>query len=267
MKAETSKKIEKNIYEEFRSGSFRFVVAVYPLPKDTRTVSQDEYAAGLQWARRRRVELLEQKAASKLGLHQSPASASFGLPPSSFASSAVRLVPLGHRVAPESIRLQDVFDSFRSTELAKLAGKDAETSRLNKLGEWFGKMTLGQLDSVLIERWRGLRLSGLLGSGRNPDRSAIRDDQLQLDVGRNFKAQSLIDNSCIKPLSKHQKHWRVKQAIKHGKPLPAVVVFPVSSQTARHELALLRRTIKAYFESQGLHAFPLCQYNLRHLPD
>jgi integrase len=166
----------------------------------------------------------------------------------------VRLVPVGHRVAPESIRLQDVFEAFRRTELAKLAGKNAETSRLNKLAEWFGQMTLGQLDCALIEQWTELRLSGLLGSGRNPDRSAVRDDQLQLDGESNSKNQSPVDKISQKPLTKHQRHWRVKQAIKKGETLPTAIVFPVSSQTARHELVLLRRTIKAYFESQGLHA-------------
>lgn len=48
-KDRTSKKIESNIYVESYSGAIRFIIAVYPLPKETRTCSPDEYKDGLQW--------------------------------------------------------------------------------------------------------------------------------------------------------------------------------------------------------------------------
>ncbi|MES2742308.1 MAG: hypothetical protein V4754_15350 [Pseudomonadota bacterium] len=68
MKDRQSKKVEKNIYVESRSGAYRFTVAVYPLDKETRTVSPNDYDAGLHWARTCRVELLAKKGANKKGL-------------------------------------------------------------------------------------------------------------------------------------------------------------------------------------------------------
>ena len=62
----TTKTIEKNIYAEERNGSVRFIVAVSPFPKDSSTRSMGERTRGLQWARRRRLELLEQKHAANL---------------------------------------------------------------------------------------------------------------------------------------------------------------------------------------------------------
>ena len=57
-------KVEKNIYVELRSGAVRFVVEVSPLPKSSSTFDVSQFDFGLRWARRRRVELLEQKSQS-----------------------------------------------------------------------------------------------------------------------------------------------------------------------------------------------------------
>ena len=59
MNDKPSKKVEKNIYVELHSGSFRFTVAVSPLKREPRTVSPEEYNIELQRGRRCRVELLE----------------------------------------------------------------------------------------------------------------------------------------------------------------------------------------------------------------
>lgn len=247
MKSSTSKKIEKNIYEEFRSGSHRFTVAVYPLEKETRTVPPDEYHIGLQWARGRRVELLGQKLANKTGLPQAVTVA---------PSSAFNLVTQGGPTRPDAIRLQDIFDAYRATELSKLAGEDAQTCRLKKLEEWFGHLSLGEVDYDRIEHWKARRLSGILGSGRNPNRGTAPEEQLKTKAERQSEEKSGSKRNdeevAKKPLTKHQKHWRKTQAIKDGIKIPETFVFPVSTQTVRHELVLLKRAIKAYFLSRNL---------------
>jgi integrase len=102
---------------------------------------------------------------------------------------------------------------------------------LRRLRQWFGRLTLGQLDYRVLEKWQTQRLTGLLGSGRNPNRG---NDGAQDDDP--------------KPLAKHQRHWRKTP----GKELPCKQVYPVSTQTARHELVLLRRAIQSYFKLQRL---------------
>lgn len=247
MKDVKSKIVEKNIYVESRSGAYRFTVAVYPLAKQTCTVSPNDYDAGLHWARTCRVELLAKKVANKNG---SPFVGAL-LP-----SSPVSLVIEEAVILPGAIRLQPVFDSYRETELSKLAGESSQAGRLRKLEEWFGHLTLDELDTKCVEKWLQRRLCGLLGSGRNPDRSVAPKEQLKTMAEGRSDAQSVnqqsIDESPAQPLTKHQKHWRKKQAIKHGSELAMEEVFPVSSQTARHELVLLRKAINAYFSSTNL---------------
>jgi hypothetical protein len=58
-KKQNSTRFEKHIYIENRSGALRFKVVVTPL-QDSATFSTEE--EGALWARRRRVELLEDKA-------------------------------------------------------------------------------------------------------------------------------------------------------------------------------------------------------------
>lgn len=221
MKNQTSTKIEKNIYVETRSGAHRFCVAVHPFKRETRTCSPEEYKEGLQWARQRRVDLLNQKAGNS----------SSRPPDGGFPSTSAIAPEHESEPSPDAIRLGDVFQSFRDTELAKLAGRKSEASRLKNLDAWFGHLTLGQIDYPRIEKWKAQRLSGLLGSGRNPNRG-------RSDGG----------DGAAKPLTKHQKHWRKKQ----GQEIPETRVFPVSTQSVRHELMLLRRTVFSYFKTKSL---------------
>ncbi len=72
-----TKKVESNIYVETRGQATRFIVAVYPIPKDSATFS--DRAEGLLWARRRRVEFLEQKAGVRAA--KSPQAAAVGADP------------------------------------------------------------------------------------------------------------------------------------------------------------------------------------------
>jgi O-succinylbenzoate synthase len=116
--------VEKNIYVEVRSGSLRFAVEVSPLPKVSRTFDIDQFDEGLRWARRRRVELLEQKLDAK--------------------PQALPLAPTvapGH--TPAEISVRDILENYRLRELPKLAGAASDLSRLKRLGEWFGHLTLG----------------------------------------------------------------------------------------------------------------------------
>lgn len=193
--------VEKNIYVEVRSGSLRFAVEVSPLPKVSRTFDIDQFDEGLRWARRRRVELLEQKLDAK--------------------PQALPLAPTvapGH--TPAEISVRDILENYRLRELPKLAGAASDLSRLKRLGEWFGHLTLGQLDYDLLDRWMVERQAGLLGSGR-------------------------VSNPT---LTKHQKHYRKKM----GHVLPPAVIVPPSAQTVRHEITLMRRALVAYFRANKL---------------
>jgi len=197
----TSGTVEKNIYVEVRSGSLRFSVQVSPIPKDSCTFDIDQFDKGLRWARRRRIELLEQKADAK-----------------------PKVAPLAPTIAPGStpadILVSDILENYRIRELSKLAGAASDTSRLKRLDEWFGHLTLGQLDYDLLDRWMVERQAGLLGSGRVSDRT----------------------------LTKHQKYYRKKA----GQELPPTVIVPPSAQTVRHEITLMRRVLVAYFRANKL---------------
>jgi integrase len=159
-------------------------------------------------------------------------------------------------VRPGEIRLQTVLDYYRETELSKLAGERAQAGRLKMLEQWFGNLSLDELDGKCVKKWLQRRLSGMLGSGRNPDRSTIPTEQLKTLAEKESVGHPVGPHTAPEPtaqlLTKHQKHWRKKQALKHGIELPVNEVFPVSSQTARHELVLLRKAINTYFDSDNL---------------
>ena len=146
-----STKFEKNIYVERRSGAYRFIVAVHALPKDSATFSSIEEDA--VWSRRRRVELLEEKAGTSTSIHRSPRT---------FQNFALQAGQVVQSVQPEAISLSNVFDAFEENELEKLAGAQAEASRLRRLRQWFGELTLGELDYCVLEEWKIRRLSGAL---------------------------------------------------------------------------------------------------------
>jgi integrase len=212
-----SYRLEKQIYCEERCGSLRIKVFIDSLHKDSATFSTVD--AGLLWARRRRVELLESKAA---GVKQ--ASPEF--------SQALAVHPSLAFLykAPAAIKLSDVFDSYEKHDLPKLTGKASEKWRLVRLRKWFGERTVDQLDESLIDKWKADRLLGKLGSGRDPNRAATLS---ALKTGE--------------PLTKQQRHARKKA----GKDVPALPIYPVSTQTARHELNLLRRSVSKYFDREG----------------
>lgn len=135
-----SSKFEKNIYVEKRCGAYRFVVKVYPL-SDTATFSSIE--EGAPWARRKRVELLEEKAAKKKEGQSTT---------SLFAMAERPGVKIVESMLPESVPMAAIFDSYKNFELPNLTGKEAEASRIRNLRVWFGELTLGQLDSNYLFR-------------------------------------------------------------------------------------------------------------------
>jgi integrase len=216
-KKQQKSRFEKNIYVENRSGAFRFKVIVHPL-KDSATFSKVE--EGAHWARRRRVELLEEKASVALG--QVPRDAGQ-------QGQTFDVAEFPHRTS-SSIKLSDVFDSFETFELPKLSSQTSEASRLARLRKWFGALTTEQLNEDLIGKWILDRLSGKLGSGRDPNRAATMSG----DCGE-------------EPLTKHQRYTRKKA----GKEVPEKPIFPVSTQSVRHELKLLRRAVTKYLQREN----------------
>lgn len=201
MKVKQNGTVERNIYVEARSGSLRFTVEVSPFPKDHTTVDHNQYDHGLQWARRRRVELLEQKAQGTAPV----------VPP----------VPvIEPSQVPAHLRISDLIESYLTNELDKLSSAASVRSRLKRLGEWFGHLTLGQLTYNVLETWKMQRRKGALGSGRVSD--------------PNF--------------TKQERH-KMKLA---GEAVPALKVVKVSVQTVRHEIVLLRRVLVSYFLANGL---------------
>ncbi len=150
---------EKNIYVEERCGAYRFIVKVFPL-NDSSTFSS--MAEGIPWARRRRVELFDEKVAMKKNGGKSTD------PVSKAGQIGATILP---SVDPASISMGSIFDSYEKFDLPKLSGRAAEASRISNLRTWFGGYSLGELDSkALIDEWKSKRELGLLGSGRNPHR-------------------------------------------------------------------------------------------------
>lgn len=124
-------------------------------------------------------------------------------------------------IIPEKILVRDVLDGYRKNKLDKLAGSKSESSRLKNLEEWFGSLDLGAFRPSIIEKWMDDRSSGKLGSGR------VRKTDL----------------------TKHQRHYRKQAGL--GAAVPEVI-GPISQQTVRHELVLLRRAIATYFDEHQL---------------
>lgn len=210
-------RFEKHIHVENRRGAFRFKVVIHPR-QDSATFSTVE--EGAPWARRRRVELLEERAAVAKLL--SP-------PEVGQLGQAFRGVQFFPR-APDSIKLSDVFDYFDGIELPKLSSQMTEASRLARLRGWFGGLTTEQLDEGLIDKWIIDRLSGKFGSGRDPNR-----------------AVTMSGDRGEEPLTKHQRYTRKKAA----KEVLEQPIYPVSTQTVRHELKLLRRAVTKYLKKEN----------------
>lgn len=210
-------KVERNIYVETRGPSLRFVVEVSPLPKDRLTVDLDQYEAGLQWARRRRVELLEQKSNAKKSV----------VPASAPALAVVA------RMNPADVRISDAIQHFQENKVPKLASAASDSSRLKGLQEWFGHLTLGELTTELLHKWLSDRESGVLGAGRISYPPGFSKN----DIYRSRQA-----------LKAGRTKWRDGTAIV----VPAPILVPPSAQTIRHEMTLLRRTLIEYFQYQKL---------------
>ncbi len=209
------RRIERNIYVDIRCDAYRFTVSVHPLPRVTATFSS--MSEGVNWARRTRLDLLNQKA---------DCLKAFSQPDIYKTVENVSVAPSVSQVSPADIRISEILANFEQNGLALLASGRSEASRLRQLGKWFGLLRLGDLNSKTIETWKVRRLSGLLGSGRDPDRA--KDGEA---------------------LSKHQK-YRLK---KSGRSVAEKQsIRPLSSQTVRHELALLRRAIRLFFENNEL---------------
>lgn len=207
--------VERNIYVETRGRSLRFRVEVSPLPKDTITVDFDQYEAGLQWARRRRVELFEEKSKAKKS----------AIPAVPTAPAAPAVVGMKH---PADIRISDALQHFRAHKLSKLAGAASDSSRLKGLEEWFGHLTLGELTDELLNKWLDDRASGALGLGRISYPPGYSKNDI-------YRSRQAIKAGRTK--------WR------DGTPIvvPEPIIVPPSVQTIRHEVTLLRRTLFEYF--------------------
>lgn len=214
MSKKQSYTVEKNIYVEMRCGAFRFKVVVHPLD-DSATFSSK--AEGLAWARQRRLDLLEEKA----GRLKPPVSHAPSYPMR--AANALAAPAADDPLA--SIKMSDVFDWFEKTELSELAGKRSEASRLAMLRKCFGERTLSELDEAFVRKWKADRLDGKFGSGRPANRATV----LLGEYGA--------------PLTKHQRY----AARKKGKEVKTKI-HPVSTQSVRHELSLLRRAVTKYLK-------------------
>lgn len=213
--------VEQNIYCEERSGSLRFVVQVSPLPKSSATFDISEFKAGLAWAKRKRGELRAEKVSKSGGKSQLDNGATH------VATAFIPVVQTS-RQGPGNVVISDIIGSYRVKELHKLASVESTKSRLNKLDEWFGRFRLGELTREEIEAWRTKREDGRLGTGR----ARIPPPT---EVGSSVQT----------------KHERAK-ARKEGVVVPKLLFAPVSSQTIRHELVLLRRAVSVYFQDESL---------------
>jgi len=219
MSKKQSYTLEKHIYVEMRNGAFRFKVNVHP-HKDSATFSCEK--KGAAWARRRRLELVEERDGGVGDLFA----------PAVLRANYPTLEPVATTaVTPEQVRMSDVFDSYERYELKELAGENQEESRLRLLRQCFGAYTLDELSEDLIKAWKRDRTAGKYGSGRPPNRR----ESLEFKDG--------------KPVTKHQRHYRKKfKKTTTDQEIAEKVVYPVSSQTVRHELKLLRRAVTKFLK-------------------
>jgi integrase len=180
----------------------------------------DLYQEGLQWARRRRVELLEEKAKSKTRAEAKAPAAPPGL-----------VVVAGW--SPADIRVSDVLQNFRVRELPQLSGAAADSSRLKGLDEWFGHLTLGELTYDLLTKWKIDRASGVLGFGRiSYPKGYSKNDIYRIRQALKAGKEKFRDGTKVE--------------------LPAPILTPPSAQTIRHEMMLMRRALNAYFSANEL---------------
>ena len=184
MKVKTGK-VEKNIQCELRSGSVRFVVEVYPLKKSKKTFDLDQYEAGLMWARRERVALLEQKAAAKTPV----------------APAAPVLAP---GASLDHLLIKDILDSYRVNVLPGLSGAASDRSRLKRLEVWFGHLTTGELRKSVLTTWMTARKEGRLGSGRSSDPKMTKHERYSLK--RAGKADKVEPLPLVKPSPQTIRH-------------------------------------------------------------
>lgn len=218
--------IEKHIYVEKRSGAYRFQVKVHPL-SDSGTFSTE--AEGLRWGRKRRIELLDER--DGLVKASQPSEAVLQHP-------AVSILPSSPIAALADVKLSDVFDWFEKNELPRLAGKATEASRLALLRKCFGELTIAQIDDAVLTKWQYDRFSGKYGTGRAPNRTVAMTVQNGKEV-----------------LTKHQRYYRTHREVKEARVNgPTVSVYPISSQTVRHELVLFRRAVTKYLKKKKLWA-------------
>jgi integrase len=151
-------------------------------------------------------------------------------------------------IALQNIRLSDVFTTFKEFNLDVGNGSQSDHSRLAKLQHWFGEYTLAQFDFERIEKWKRARLTGELGSGRNPKRTPSVVDKDGKVRQLNPHEKIAEGEGASKVLTKQQKHALKKKGVRCA----TEQVFPVTSQTVRHELMLVRRALKFYFEARSL---------------
>lgn len=212
-------------------------MAVAPFPKVTATFSEEEKAKGLAWARRRRVELLEARTSGKAN-ESSP----------TFACTAHPSAQYMPELVLENIRMADVFATFKELSLDLGHGSQSDHSRLSKLQEWFGHLTLSQLDYIFITKWLAARQSGKFGSGRNPKRvpSVLAMDGTIRDLKPSEAASRGADSATI--LTKQKAYSLRKKGVKCA----TTPIFPVSTQTLRHELMLIRRCLKCYSNATSM---------------
>lgn len=224
-KSRTSyQRLERNIYVDRRNGAFRFRVAVYPLPTETRTF--DREADGRVWALRTRAELTERKHC----LAHAPTPQPSAVPAGPLVMASEPAQPVGRLPGPPDVRLNAVFDHYETKALPLMADPSEANSRLRKLRVWFGDKLLAELTQKFLDDWVEARLSGRLGSGRQP-------------------AQRCADEE--RRLTKDQRRRRrLKGTIKEAERAPEI--HPVSSQTARHELRYLRQAVRRYFADKEL---------------
>jgi integrase len=214
--------LEKYIFVERRNGSFRFKITVHPL-KDNGTFSSEK--EGAAWARRRRQELIEERDG---GVREIVTPVLRQAYPPNFEPIPTRTV------VSDQVRMSDVFDFYERYQLKELAGEHQEASRLRLLRQCFEAYMLHELSEKLVKTWIADRFAGKYGSGRPPSRGK----SLQLENG--------------KPITKHQRHYRKKfKKTAAGQELAENVVHPVSSQTVRHELKLLRRAVTMFLKQEN----------------
>lgn len=225
----TESRVDRKIYVEKLSGTYRFRVGVFPLKRVSRTF--DAFAEGIAWALAERERLLSEKAGGSTAQAPAPfvsrgsadlasrSDAPTAVPaevwshPSKSKTPLASETPAASSFDPDDLRLDVVLKTFQNEIVDALASPSEASARLRNLARWFGYLALRDLTRQTLGTWIAPRLGGEFGAGR----------------GSGYAHPGA-------PVATKDQRRRARKSGRPIEPLCGAGPAPVSTQTVRHEL-------------------------------